>query len=225
VKALTPILERVRPLAERLDALSLRERALVFGAGVVLVYVAWQGLLMDPLAHRATAAEQRLAEARRKMDVIAASGADSAQDPAVAAATRNRSLEQRLGALDAELRSAAQGYVAPDRMTELLRELLAGQRSLRLISLANMPVESLSQAPGSPADAPIAADDRGPFLHPVEMVIEGDYASVVGYLRELEALPWRLHWTRLELVAGDYPTNRVRIVIGALSLSREWMRV
>ena len=68
-----------------------------------------------------------------------------------------------------------------------------------------------------------ASTDRGPFLHPVEVVVEGDYLSIVNYLHELEKLPWRIHWQRLELLAGDYPSNRVRIVVGALSLSRDWM--
>ncbi len=119
----------------------------------------------------------------------------------------------------------AQGYVAPEHMTELLRQVLAGQHGLKLVSLANLPVRSLSQPAASATDEPIAADDRGPFLHPVEMVVEGDYGSVVAYLRALEAMPWRIHWQQLELSTGDYPANRVRIVIGALSLSRYWMSV
>jgi MSHA biogenesis protein MshJ len=132
--------------------------------------------------------------------------------------------------LDANLSSVAHSYVAPERMTELLRSLLSEQRGLTLISLANLPVESLSLPSASkPAaastPAAIAPDDRGPFLHPVEMVVEGDYGSVVVYLRALEALPWRIHWQRVELTAGAYPVNRVRIVIGALSLSRYWMSV
>jgi MSHA biogenesis protein MshJ len=123
------------------------------------------------------------------------------------------------------LQSAAQGYVAPERMTEMLRAILAEQHGLKLVSLANLPVESLSQAAGAKPDAPIAPNDRGPFLHPVEMVVEGDYGSVVAYLRALEGMPWRIHWRKLELTAGDYPVNRVRIVIGALSLSRDWISV
>ena len=222
-------LSRVRPLVERLDARSLRERALVFGAGVAIVYMAWQALLMDPLAVRAKAAEQHLADVRRQASVLDEAGVASAQDPAFAAAARNRALAGRLAGLETELQSLAQGYVAPDRMPELLRELLAGQQGLKLVSLANLPVESLSRtavpgaAPG--AVAAIAPDDRGPFLHPVEMVVEGDYASLVAYLRALEALPWRIHWQRVELAAGEYPLNRIRIVIGALSLSSDWISV
>jgi MSHA biogenesis protein MshJ len=157
-------------------------------------------------------------------------GAAVAHDPAVEAVLRNGALAARLAALDSNLNSVAHGYVAPERMTELLHSLLSEQRGLTLVSLANLPVESLSLPSAStPASASmpaaVAPNDRGPFLHPVEMVVEGDYGSVVVYLRAIEALPWRIHWQRVELTAGDYPVNRVRIVIGALSLSRYWMSV
>jgi MSHA biogenesis protein MshJ len=228
---MTSLALKLRPLMERIDQLSLRERGLIFGGGVALIYVAWQALLMDPVTVRARGAEQRLAEVRRRGQLADEAGLAAAQDPAIAAAARNRALAGRLHEVDAELAAAAQGYVAPERMTELVRGLLASQQGLRLVSLRNLPVESLSRpAGGADAAAPAAgaqgpSADRGPFLHPVEVVVEGDYASVVNYLHELEKLPWRIHWQRLELLAGDYPSNRVRIVIGALSLSRDWMAV
>ena len=224
------VFDKVRPLVERLDGFSLRERALVFGAGVALLYVAWQSLLMDPLTVRGKAAEQHLADARRQMTMNEQIRAAVAQDPAVEAALRNGALAARLAALDSNLNSVAHGYVAPERMIELLRSLLSEQRGLTLVSLANLPVQSLSlpsasTPPSASMPAAIEPNDRGPFLHPVEMVVEGDYGSVVVYLRAIEALPWRIHWQRVELTAGDYPVNRVRIVIGALSLSRYWMSV
>jgi MSHA biogenesis protein MshJ len=227
---MTTLSLKLRPLIERIDRLSLRERGLIFGGGVALIYVAWQALLMDPVTVRARGAEQRLAEVRRRGQVADEAGLAASQDPAIAAAGRNRALAERLRSVDAELAAAAQGYVAPERMTELVRGLLASQQGLRLVSLRNLPAESLSRpagAAGATGDAApgTAATDRGPFLHPVEVVVEGDYPSVVNYLHELEKLPWRIHWQRLELLAGDYPSNRVRIVIGALSLSRDWMAV
>jgi MSHA biogenesis protein MshJ len=116
----------------------------------------------------------------------------------------------------------------------MLREVLAGQQGLRLISLQNLPPMSLSEAAvaatsaaGAAAESPGGIDpkDRGPFLHPVEIVVEGDYASIVAYLHSLESLPYELHWDRVELDARDYPNNRVRIVVGPLSLSRQWITV
>jgi MSHA biogenesis protein MshJ len=225
VIALAGVFDKFRPFVERLDALTLRERVIVFGAGVALLYVFWHTVLMDPLSARAKVAEQRLAETHRQMDMIDQVGAAAASDPAIAAALRNRALQQRLTALDAELNSAARGYVSPERMTEMLRELLTEQHGLSLVSLANMPVQSLSMPAGTKPGAAIPIDNRGPFLHPVEMVVQGDYASVVAYLRALESMPWRISWQQVELTAGDYPQNRVRIVIGALSLSRYWMTV
>jgi len=241
--ALTAMLSRVRPFIERVDALTLRERVIIFGAGVTLVFIAWQTLLMEPLAARTRAAEERLADVRRQASVIDEIGNASSDNPAVAASLRNRALHERLMALDGEINSAAHGYVAPQHMTELLRSLIEEQHGLKLISLTNLPVESLSHpaaasgpasaaaaAPNGPgaaakADAPIDPSDRGPFLHPVEIVVEGDYASVVAYLRAVEALPWRVQWRKLDLVGEEYPVNRVTLVIGALSLSRDWMRV
>jgi MSHA biogenesis protein MshJ len=143
--------------------------------------------------------------------------------------TRERALRERLATLDSQLAEASQGYVSPERMALLLRALFAGQRGLRLVSLRNLPVENLSppeaaDRAGRPADA-AAASGQGPYLHPVEIVLEGDYASVVGYLRDLERLPWRLHWRKLDISTLQYPNNRVRIEIGTLSLSRDWMAV
>ena len=234
MKAIDPIIGRLAALAGRLDALTLRERGLIFGAGATLVYIAWQTLLMGPLTAREHEAEQRLTEARRHLTDIEGIGSSVAADPVIAAAAVNRALRARLAALDSELRSAAQGYVAPEQMTDLLRQILDEQRGLKLVSLTNLPVESLSPpaSPAAPAQAAAGAvgpagerPDAGPFLHPVELVVEGDYASLVAYLRALESLPYRIHWQQLELKTGVHPTNRVRIVIGALSLSRDWISI
>ena len=225
MSALNAVSKRLGPLLERFDALAVRERDMIFAAAVTVVYFTWQSLFMDPLLTRGRQAELRLAEAREQMTAIDEAGAAATDDPLVIAARRNLALKGKLGELDVELRTVAQGYVAPERVADLLREILARQQGLTLVSLANLPVESLSQAPSAKDDQAIAADDRGPFLHPVEIVVEGDYPSVVAYLRALESLPWRIHWQQLELNVGNYPVSRVRIVIGALSLSRDWMKV
>ena len=131
--------------------------------------------------------------------------------------------------------------LARNRMIDLLREVLARQRGLHLVSLTNLPPRSLAKTSavedsgpvrGNPAGIadPGAAQqpqpkDPGPFLHPVEIVVEGDYLAVAAYLHELERLPWKIHWDRLEVDARHSPDNRVRIVIGALSLSPEWITV
>lgn len=227
MKDMKSLKARLGLLLERINHLSLRERTMVFGAGVVLLGMAWQMLLMDPLAHRAGAAQQQLQELRQRLQAAEIAASSAAQSPALVAAARNRVLEQRLAQLDADLAAAAHGYVAPERVAQLLGELISRQHGLTLISLRNLPVESLALPASANAavSARPTAHDRGPFLHPLELIISGDYPSIVAYLQALEQLPWRLHWERLELQVEHYPVNRVRLVIGALSLSREWMSV
>jgi MSHA biogenesis protein MshJ len=242
MKAVDTLMARLGPVAERINHLSLRERAMVFAAGVAVLGMAWQNLLMDPLTRRAHNAQQQLQGVRERLEAADLAVRTAAQSPEVMAAARNRALEERLAQLNAELSTAAHGYVAPERVANLLGELISRQQGLTLISLRNLPVQSLSldaeaARAGSAAGANAAASansgmgahgaarDRGPFLHPVEVIVSGDYPSIVRYLQSLEQVPFRLHWERLELQVEHYPANRVRLVIGALSLSREWMSV
>jgi MSHA biogenesis protein MshJ len=243
VSTAVPLVQRLSGAGERIDRMTLRERVLVFAAGVALIYISWQTLLMDPLADRGRAAQHRLDESRARllqMDATASAG-----NPRQQAAERRRALQQQLVSLDERLRDAAGGFVAPDRMADLLRDVLARQQGLRLVSLRNLPVENLGElaataeaavaagssaapAAGGPAAASVVADastPAGPFVHPVELVVEGDFAAIVAYLRALEALPWQVQWRKLDLAAGDYPNNRVRIELGTLGLTRDWLSV
>lgn len=241
-----PLMARLQGAGERVDRMSLRERVLVFVVGVALVYVAWQTLLMDPITARGKASEQRVEAARTRLAQMNTATANGS--PRLQALERRRALQQQLASLNEQLRDAAGGFVAPDRMADLLRDVLEKQRGLRLVSLRNLPVENLAAlalpeataaaatgpTPGAVVDsAPASGASNatepdaaaGPFVHPVEVVVEGDFASIVAYLRALEALQWQVQWRRLDLAAGDYPNNRVRIEIGTLGLTRDWMTV
>jgi MSHA biogenesis protein MshJ len=234
-----PLVDRLRGAGERVDRMSLRERVLVFVAGVALLYVAWQTLLMDPIAARGRAAQHRLEETRARLEKIDA--AVVAGDPRVQALERRRALQDRLATLDTRLREAAGGFVSPDRMADVLRDVLASQRGLRLVSIRNLPVVDLgitataaatatattttTATPPATATPDAALAESGPFVHPVEIVVEGDFASIVAYLRAVEGLAWQVQWRRLDLAAGEYPKNRVRIELGTLGLTRDWLSV
>ena len=91
---------RLQALAERIDHLSLRERALVFLAGVALLGMAWQMLLMDPLSRRARTAQQQLQGIHERLEATDLATRTLTMSPAALAATRNRALEARLAQLD-----------------------------------------------------------------------------------------------------------------------------
>ena len=55
--------------------------------------------------------------------------------------------------------------------------------------------------------------------------VEGSYLDCLEYLRSVERLPWHLYWARLELKAGEYPSNTFLIEVRTLSLDKEWIGV
>lgn len=236
MSALLRLGERLENARGRIDRLSLRERLLIFIAGVGVVAVAWQSLLLNPLTQRVNTAATRLADARDQLARQQQAGATLASSPLLAAMAHEHAQRERRTQLDARLADATSGYLPAERMTELLREVIAHQQGLTLVSLRALPVEDLGAArgpaagvPGSdPGAAGTAASARaatGPYIHPVELVVEGDYLAVLAYTRALESLPWKIQWRRLELLTEHYPVNRVLIEIGTVSLSADWLRV
>jgi MSHA biogenesis protein MshJ len=221
---------RLAEAIQRFDAMDVRRRGLLFALALALLFFAWQSLFMDPLAARRQRAQQRLADSRQQFGKIEQLGASLGVDPLLNAVERNRALRARLAALDAQLQADARGYAGPQQVGTLLRDVLAARHGLTLVSLANLPPRSLMDAGPAQASTPAAAaasavdsDQGGPYLHPVELVVEGSYGEILEYLRALERMPWQIYWQRLDMQALDYPANRARIVVGALSLSREWI--
>jgi MSHA biogenesis protein MshJ len=64
-----------------------------------------------------------------------------------------------------------------------------------------------------------------PYVHSIELVVDGQYSDVLDYLGQLEALPWKFRWTSLDLSTAGYPRNRVRIELSTLSLDSTWLGV
>ena len=154
--------------------------------------------------------------------------AAAATDPVGLALRSERELKERLESINAELNSQSAGLIPPERMVEVIHDVLSKQRGVKLISLHNKPVTGLAQSSKestNDATATAASLGSGPYMHPIELVIEGRYLDVMSYLRELETLPWHFYWKKLDLNSTDYPLNRVRIELGTLSMDKDWIGV
>ena len=212
------VLPYLNALLNRFDRLSLRERVLVMAAVLAVLVVAFDMLLMSRLDSRRKELSNELATVQSEMDAAAkAALAASAADPIAAQTKRVAELRARLAATDAELASRAAGMIPPERMMQVLHDVLSRQQGVKLVSLrylhaAPLPDAQAAAAPGMPR----------PYLHTVEIVVQGSYLEVLAYLRALEALPWRFYWRRLELTSEHYPTNEVRVELGTVSMDSEW---
>ena len=226
--------------AAKFDQMSIRERALTTLATLAAILMIWVLAVFDPIA-----AKQRalIGEMSSTQDSVASTLASlesaAANDPAAAALLREKSLQAQLEQIDAQLDSESAGLIPPERMVEVIHDVLSRQHGVKLISLHNKPVTSLvqpiessiephtSSGPGDEAIATKSAESQagGPYMHPVELIVEGRYLDVLAYLRALEGLSWRFYWKTLELQSTQYPLNRVRIELGTLSMDKEWIGV
>jgi MSHA biogenesis protein MshJ len=238
---------RVARLAARFDQLSMRERALVAGATLGALLMIWQVAFMDRISSRRfglrdemTRLQESIATTTAEIDVKSGASADQQ------AQLKLKELEKSLAEIDGQLASKSAGLIPPDRMVQVIHDVLKHQQGLKLISLHNQPVMPLNKMGAEPApDAASAREaveananaessteasatpvqDSGPYVHPVELVVEGSYLDVLRYLQALEALPWRFYWKALDLESTGYPVNRVRIELTTLSMDKEWVGV
>jgi len=203
-------------LAKKYESFSLRERAMVVLALLALVISLWDTYLMDPLRRARVGLEAELANANSFG--MTASSADIS-DPRQVSIKRAGELQTQLATLDGQLKNTARGFVSADRMIEVLHDVLDRQGRLDLVSIRNLPVTSLVP-PAQVGDAP-----QPPYVHSIELVVDGQYSDVLDYLGQLEALPWKFRWTSLDLSTAGYPRNRVRIELSTLSLDSTWLGV
>ena len=217
------------PLVKKYEALSLRERAMVALAVLGGAIFIWHSMFMEPLRFRRLTLDSELALASDAGFV--AQSADLT-DPRQINLQRAAELQTQQQSLDARISSTASGFVSAEKMVQVLNDVLDRQGRLELVSIRNLPVVSLAppravdpNAETGPAPAAGNGPGQPPFVHPIELVIDGQYADVVEYLEALEKLPYRFRWSSLELVTAGYPRNRVRIVLSTLSLDSTWLGV
>jgi MSHA biogenesis protein MshJ len=152
--------QRLLDLAARVDALSLRERALVFTAAVALVCFAGVQLVLAP-AYRIQAAltEQILVQRNSMMDIdtgIAAIAQAYQVDPDAAARARLESMTQESAQIGGALLAMQHGLVSPERMAPILEAILRANGRLQLVAMRTLAPETIG-APAPAAAAPAVA--------------------------------------------------------------------
>jgi MSHA biogenesis protein MshJ len=218
-------------VGSRFNAMSLRERAMTAAALLALLILVWDQLLMNPLRMRKQALAQEIETVQKSLAMLTSTIEGRANDnPLALAMGQKKSLVESLAAVDAKLQSTSAGLIAPQRMLSALRDVLNEQQGLRLVSMRNLPVVTLMtptsevQSGGAKTDTPPTLKS-GPYVHSLELIVEGNYLDVLRYLQTVESLPWRFYWQVLELKTTEYPINRVRIRLNTLSMDKEWLGV
>ena len=214
--------EKLREIGARISMMSLRERVFIFAAAVVVVFALVQTLLIDAAQLRKQHAHDRLQmadDALIQIGHLQQQLGGPGHDPDRAARDALARQEARLAELNAELETRTRLLVPPERMNQVLKDVVRGQGGIRVVgfkTLSPQPVALSGAAEGAPP---------GFYRHGFEITVSGHYSDLVDYLERLEALPWRLNWVEATLDATNRPILNLTLTVHTLSLEEAWLRV
>jgi len=132
--------------------------------------------------------------------------------------------KQHLQQTVTQLDSVLNKLVPPTKITELLRNLLLQTHGLKLVSLNNEPVETISFAE---EDAP-KSDPKNNiktllYKHSTTLKLSGNYQQLYQYLSALESSEWGLYWNELHYEVIDYPQAEITIRVHTISTNEYWI--
>ncbi|EIM1709570.1 MSHA biogenesis protein MshJ [Aeromonas dhakensis] len=204
--------------ADKLAALSQRERVLIMLTGVVLVgSIATYGWL-DAATVRLEQDRLALSAAQRDLEIMDLENqgkqARLARDPDQNVRTQLTGVDEEIGKLDAALKAQTVDLIQAHEMPEVLEALLSRSANLHMVALTSLAPEPL-----------MAGEQRiNLFKHGIRLKLEGGYFDVYQYLKALEALPRHFYWKQFDYQVQEHPKAVVEMEIYTLSTSKEFIR-
>lgn len=203
---LAPLLSAWERQARRIDALSLRERAILFLSIVAVLAAVFDTFVLSPQAardaQRGAARSQQLTELTQLREQFVAASRNTG-DPGVELQGQLEATRAERTRLDEDLRrtgSLGEG----EGLSAVLQRLLAQQPGLvleRLKLLEDVPVAV--PAASAPAALPQPSAFAGMSWQGVELQVQGSYRDTQRYLQALEHELPGLRWGEMRLSAGS----------------------
>lgn len=207
--------------AERIDNASLRERVLIFLATALVLIFVVNAALIKPLRDAQRRLNSDIAQNARELRTIQGEVQRLARARDADPDTRNREraavLRAELALLDGQIADEQRRFTTPQRMRDVLEEMLERERRLRLIDLKTLPVTDMSATQGQAG--------RRVFRHGVELTLAGSYLDLYAYLAALEGLKTQLYWGRAEMSVAEYPVATLKLTVYTLSFDQAWLVV
>ena len=216
-------------ISNYLDELTLREKLLLLAVFFAVVYSLWDIFFFsDHTKHQQqTQAElqkvrsqgQDLAVAIAQIKVTLAKNVDPNKTTKQAIITTTQELEDSQQLLDEKLNK----LVSPTKITELLRNLLLQSHGLKLVSLNNEPVYSITLEHEKKSSQQNNNAQTLLYEHATTIKLSGTYLQLHQYLEALENSPWGLFWDQLEYVVKDYPKAEITLRVHTVSTDQHWI--
>lgn len=204
---------QLQQLTDRVNALELRERVLLLTAVIALLFFSIDMLALQPVLKSQELTRERITELDTRLGALRQSARllqyRSDVDPLQARREQRENFVRELAELDERIVGQLGALVEPAQAAEVLEQVLAGHRGLQLVSLnaSSRTLDDLDIENG---------DTTGLGRYQIELVLDGGYLHVLSYLEELESLPWKFFWQKVDFQSTEYPHATTRLQLYTL---------
>ena len=218
-------------LAGKIDEMSLRERVLIFAALAFLLVSLINMLFFDALlaeqkklSSQVVQQQEKTKEIQAQIEALLQARKNDANSPL---RQRLSQIRQQLAEGDAYLQSRRDRLVAPEKMAELLEQVLNKNGQLQLISLQTLAAAPLIEKTVKPEGAGVApaVPDKQVFRHGVQITVRGSYLDLLRYLTALEQLPTKMFWGMARMNVVQYPAAELTLTLYTLSMDKTWLQI
>jgi MSHA biogenesis protein MshJ len=221
--------EKIGKIIVKVDGMSLRERALIFAAAAFLVVSLIDSLFLEPLLDKQRNLSAQVIQQQEKMKETEAQMAALLQAKQADANSpqreRIRVLRQQIADGDAYLKGRRDKLVPPEKMAQLLEQVLNRNDRLKLVALNTLPVSLLIEPSGDAVHAQTTGPEKQIYKHGVTITVRGSYADLLQYLTALEKLPTQMYWGVAKMDVIHHPTVELSLTLYTLSLDKTWLQV
>lgn len=217
----------------KIDGMALRERAIIFLAAAFVVVASINAALLDPLlvkqkvlSAQVVQQQEKMKELQAQMQGLLQAKRDDEHSPLRIRLTQ---IKQQLQEQDGYLQSRRDRLVEPDKMANLLEQVLKKNDKLQLVELKTLPASPLVEKPQvATPQSPVADLPTGQkqvFKHGIQITVRGGYLDMLRYLAALEKMPAQMFWGEISLSVDKYPDAVLTLTLYTLSLDKTWLTV
>ncbi len=216
-------------LMARVDALSLRERVLLFAGVIAIFAVLTDYLFVTPLTQQQKILSQNIdqqsedSESRRDQLLTDLKKRDRERVVAISSDLSN--LQAQINELDLEISNMGSSPVDASALPVLLDRVLKRTERVALVKITSLkpetaeartPAPSTLLAPAAASQTGVAAAPSPPARPALDVTLAGNYLDVMEYLQNLEKSLPSVRWSAMRLTTDTVPPQvTVRMLLPA----------
>jgi len=215
---------RIRQYAQRFNAQTLRERSLVVATLLGLLCFVWWSYVVEPMTQSIEATQADNRRVSEQVEQTRAIVRDVRQRIAAGVYQEKEQqlarLSKELDAVEIKLREETVELIDPEKMLQLMTQLVYRESKLKLMSLKRREVK-----PAIPREEGESTEEPAIYRHVLEIELAGKYTDILEYMQTLEQLDWKLLWDEIEIFSEEHPEITLKLVMSTLSTRKEWIGI